>query len=157
MRHILAVGFEGASDEKVDTKAVKNPHLEKVLTLFFQDMDGDGSGDVDFEEFKDWVTDHHWAVEMLGSTDRALLESFQLYDTDGNGTLNKDEFVSMMTHTNILANELSSALEEKLMNFTEMVFTDIDADCSGTIEFNGELAVRFRLDLRQYRSVCFIC
>lgn len=136
MRHILAVGFEGASEGGASA-AKDNPHLKKVLALFFQDMDGDGSGDVDFEEFKDWVAHHHWAVDMLGSTDRGLLESFQLYDTDGNGTLNKEEFVSMMTHTNILANELSSALEDKLKDFTEMVFNDIDADGSGTIEFSG--------------------
>jgi len=127
--------------------------VQTLSDMFFQDMDADGDGSVDFNEFKLYVASHKdlmasaLVLDGGGGGDDAeevLVRSFARFDEDGNGRLDKSEFRAMMLATNMHASEESEALRGHLNEFADLVFKEVDFDNSGLIDFDEYRKRAFR-------------
>lgn len=98
-------------------KAKMNPSQIKKLYKRFQDIDEDGSGEIDYTE---WLQ----ALEMEDGP--ITKQMFRVFDMDGSGYIDMKEFVVM------LAGSAASPQTEKL-KFAFMMF---DEDNSGYIDRN---------------------
>ena len=91
-------------------------------------MDEDGSGDIDFDEFRValYACDPV-AGNTLGFAPNKMLtpaDVFQMFDEDGSGTIDEDEFADCLEYMNI---EISDSKLEKL-------FRRVDQDSSGAVD-----------------------
>jgi Ca2+-binding EF-hand superfamily protein len=87
-----------------------------------------GSGEIEFEEFAAMVATFVNSGENAAKLDEELREAFRLYDKEGNG------YISTTVLRDILAAIDETITDEEL---DEMIM-EIDADGSGTVDFDGE-------------------
>jgi Ca2+-binding EF-hand superfamily protein len=93
----------------------------------FKIMDSDGSGALDFGEFRTALDDYR-----IGCTGPEADQIFAIFDHDRNGTISIDEFI-----TTILGE-----LNAYRVNIVRQAFAALDENKSGVIEFN-EVKSRF--------------
>merc|ERR1712168_1107114 len=101
-----------------------NNELMEVI----KEIDEDGSGQIEFEEFlilaKKFMTEDE--DEDSGELEKELKEAFRLYDREGNG------YITTAVLKNILS-ELDSSLSDEDLNG---MIEEIDGDGSGTVDFD---------------------
>nr|ATZ76613.1 troponin C [Nephotettix cincticeps] len=106
---------------------------DKQLKAIIEEVDADGSGQLEFEEF---VT---LAAQFLGEEEEVdaaamleeLKEAFRLYDKEGNGYIS----------TGVLR-EILKELDDKLTSDDlDQIITEIDTDGSGTVDFDEFMEV----------------
>ena len=90
-------------------------------------MDSDGSGALDFGEFRCALDDYR-----IGYTGSEADQIFAIFDHDRNGTINIDEFI--MT--------ILGDLNAYRVNIVRQAFAALDENKNGVIDFN-ELKSRF--------------
>lgn len=101
---------------------------EADLQLLIDEVDTDGSGQLEFEEFLA-LCSRFLIEEDTEAMQEELREAFRLYDKEGNGYIKTADL-----------REIMRALDDKLTEdeLDEMI-TEIDTDGSGTVDFDGEL------------------
>lgn len=99
---------------------------DKTLGEIIAEVDEDGSGQIEFEEFTTLAA--RFLVEEDAEAMQAeLKEAFRLYDKEGNGYI-----------TTGVLREILRELDDKLTNEDlDMMIEEIDSDGSGTVDFDG--------------------
>jgi len=147
-------GTPGSIDKKTFKEGVSSLAFEDdaFVDRIFQLLDEDGSGSVEWEEFVNAVN----ALET-GSVKDKLTFCFQVYDRDNNKSIERLElqhmFTSMLmfdtdTASDAASNQpgmgMSEALRELIDDFVNSIYDSIDADRSGSLEFDEVLAAIHR-------------
>jgi len=98
---------------------------EDDLQLLIDEVDADGSGQLEFEEFL-VLCSRFLVEEDAEAIQEELREAFRLYDKEGNGYIKTADL-----------REIMRALDDKLTEdeLDEMI-TEIDTDGSGTVDFD---------------------
>jgi len=100
----------------------------KELMEVIEEIDEDGSGQIEFDEFlilaKKFMTEDE--EEDSGELEKELKEAFRLYDKEGNG------YITTAVLKTILAEIDSSLSNEELDGIIE----EVDEDGSGTVDFD---------------------
>jgi len=100
----------------------------KELMEVIEEIDEDGSGQIEFDEFlilaKKFMTEDE--EEYSGELEKELKEAFRLYDKEGNG------YITTAVLKTILAEIDSSLSNEELDGIIE----EVDEDGSGTVDFD---------------------
>jgi len=98
--------------------------VESELKELILEIDVDGSGELDFDEFLT-LTSRFLVEEDSEAMQEELREAFRMYDKEGNGYINVRDL-----------REILRALDDKLTEdeLDEMI-TEIDTDGSGTVDF----------------------
>ncbi|VDN02228.1 unnamed protein product [Thelazia callipaeda] len=99
---------------------------ERDLKQLIKEFDTDGSGEIEFEEFAAMVASFVVEDDNAG-LEEELREAFRLYDKEGNG------YIAVSDLRDILRALDENVSEEEL---DEMI-AEIDADGSGTVDFDG--------------------
>jgi len=92
---------------------------EQQLDAALAEMDQDGSGEVDFEEFEVWH-------KHMGDDEKLVREAFESTDVDGSGYLDKWEMETVLMELGMTTTRVE--LDE--------IMAEIDDDGSGEIEFD---------------------
>jgi len=95
------------------------------LAALIDDIDEDGSGELEFEEFAS-LAGRFLGQEDAEAVQQELREAFRLYDKEGNGYINVSDL-----------RDILRALEPNLSEdeLDEMI-AEIDTDGSGTVDFD---------------------
>ena len=98
---------------------------ESDLQQLIQEIDVDGSGELEFDEFLT-LTARFLVEEDAEAMQEELREAFRLYDKEGNGYIKTSDL-----------REIMRELDDKLTNdeLDEMI-AEIDTDGSGTVDFD---------------------
>lgn len=98
---------------------------EKDLKELIAEIDQDGSGELEFDEFLA-LTARFLIEEDTEAMQEELREAFRMYDKSGNGYINVSDL-----------REILRALDDKLTEdeLDEMI-AEIDTDGSGTVDFD---------------------
>ncbi|XP_019875350.1 troponin C [Aethina tumida] len=103
---------------------------EKILDEIIAEVDEDGSGELEFEEFVT-LASRFMVEEDAEAMQQELKEAFRLYDKEGNGYI-----------TTKTLKEILKELDDKLTNEElEMMIQEIDSDGSGTVDFDEFMEV----------------
>ncbi|KOX69944.1 Troponin C, isoform 1, partial [Melipona quadrifasciata] len=95
------------------------------LDMIIDEVDADGSGTVDFEEFCTLAA-RFLVEEDSEAMQQELREAFRLYDKEGNGYITTEVFRDIL-------HELDDKLTPQEL---DMMIEEIDADGSGTLDFD---------------------
>jgi len=106
---------------KVMTQLGKTPS-DAELQAIIKDVDKDGSGTIDFDEFCEMM--HKQEADALPENE--LREAFNLCDRDGSGTISADELLYVMN--NVLGENMTKAEVDAMIK-------EADQDGSGEIDF----------------------
>ncbi|KAK3925182.1 Troponin C, isoallergen Bla g 6.0101 [Frankliniella fusca] len=103
---------------------------DKVLEEIIAEVDADGSGELEFEEFVTLAS--RFLVEEDSETmQQELREAFRLYDKEGNGYI-----------TTQVLREILRELDDKVTaEELDMMIQEIDSDGSGTVDFDEFMEV----------------
>lgn len=104
-----------------------NPTEEEVNDMI-NEVDGDGSGAIDFEEFVELMSKK---VAREDSEQDDLKEAFKVFDRNGDGTVSRAEFRHVMT-------SLGEALTDQEVD--EMI-GEADLDGDGNIDYSEFVAM----------------
>ncbi|OWF37197.1 Calmodulin [Mizuhopecten yessoensis] len=121
--------FDKDGDGKVSAKELgtvmkslgQNP-TEKELVDMINEVDSDGNGTIEFEEFLNMMRVKMNCVDHQDE----LHQSFKVFDKDGDGSITKEELRSVMT---TLGENLTDAELDSMM-------AEADLDGDGRIDFN---------------------
>jgi len=102
----------------------------RSLQELINEVDVDGSGELDFEEFAGLAA-KFMVEEDAEAMQHELKEAFRLYDKEGNG------YITTATLREILRELDDKMTEEDLKNVIE----EIDTDGSGTVDFDEFMEV----------------
>ncbi|KAI4461020.1 calcium binding protein [Holotrichia oblita] len=109
---------------------------EKILDEIIAEVDADGSGELEFEEFIT-LASRFMVEEDAEAMQAELKEAFRLYDREGNGYI-----------TTAVLREILKELDDKITSEElDMMIQEIDSDGSGTVDFDGILFCFFLLEL----------
>ncbi|KAJ3643228.1 hypothetical protein Zmor_025952 [Zophobas morio] len=103
---------------------------EKLLDEIIAEVDADGSGELEFEEFIT-LASRFMAEEDAEAMQSELKEAFRLYDKEGNG------YITTATLKEILK-ELDNNLSNEEL---DGIITEIDTDGSGTVDYDEFMEV----------------
>ncbi|KAH0816292.1 hypothetical protein GEV33_006499 [Tenebrio molitor] len=103
---------------------------EKMLAEIIAEVDADGSGELEFEEFTT-LASRFMAEEDAEAMQAELKEAFRLYDKEGNG------YITTSTLKEILK-ELDNNLSNEEL---DGIITEIDTDGSGTVDYDEFMEV----------------
>ncbi|KAL7308702.1 hypothetical protein PS15m_011872 [Mucor circinelloides] len=98
-----------------------NP-TDAELQDMVSDVDADGNGNIDFEEFLNLVKD----LKSGGKDTDDLREAFKVFDADGNGVIDRSELRKVMSSLN------ENLTEEEL----DAMIKEADANGDGQISFD---------------------
>ncbi|XP_055712564.1 troponin C, isoallergen Bla g 6.0201-like [Phlebotomus papatasi] len=103
---------------------------QKMLDEIIAEVDADGSGQIEFEEFATLAA--RFLVEEDAEAMQAeLKEAFRLYDKEGNGYI-----------TTGVLREILRELDDKITEEDlDMMIEEIDSDGSGTVDFDEFMEV----------------
>jgi len=103
---------------------------EKDLRGLIEEIDQDGSGELEFDEFLGLAA-RFLVEEDAEAMQEELREAFRLYDKEGNGYINVSDL-----------REILRALDDNISEdeLDEMI-TEIDTDGSGTVDFDEFMEV----------------
>jgi len=100
---------------------------KKELEEVIEEIDEDGSGQIEFEEFlvlaKKFMTEDE--DEDAGELEKELKEAFRLYDKEGNGYITTDVLKTILA-------ALDSSLKPSDL---DDIIEEVDEDGSGTLDF----------------------
>lgn len=101
---------------------------DKILAEIIAEVDADGSGQLEFEEFVS-LASRFLVEEDAEAMLQELKEAFRLYDKEGNGYITTDVLREILKELDdkITEDDLNSMIEE------------IDSDGSGTVDFDGKI------------------
>ncbi|XP_072387180.1 troponin C-like [Diabrotica undecimpunctata] len=103
---------------------------EQTLKDIIDEVDEDGSGELEFEEFI-ILASRFMVEEDAEAMQQELKEAFRLYDKEGNGYI-----------TTTTLKEILKELDDKITNEElDMMIEEIDADGSGTVDFDEFMEV----------------
>ncbi|XP_014250388.1 troponin C [Cimex lectularius] len=105
---------------------------EARLKEIIEEVDADGSGQLEFEEFVSlaagFLTEEDQDAEAM---QQELREAFRLYDKEGNGYI-----------TTAVLREILKELDDKITSQElDMMIAEIDSDGSGTVDFDEFMEV----------------
>ncbi|XP_050442795.1 troponin C, isoallergen Bla g 6.0101-like isoform X1 [Adelges cooleyi] len=108
---------------------VSEDRLQEIIA----EVDADGSGELEFEEFvalaAGFLTEDE--PEDAEAMQAELKEAFRLYDKEGNGYITTD-----------VLREILKELDDKITNEDlDMMIEEIDSDGSGTVDFDEFMEV----------------
>ncbi|KAF4524254.1 hypothetical protein B566_EDAN008800 [Ephemera danica] len=123
--------FAGA-DGSINTSMVRSildmldvKVTEKMLEEIIEEVDADGSGELEFEEFV-ILSSRFLVEEDAEAMQQELREAFRLYDKEGNGYI-----------TTAVLREILQELDDKITSEElDMMIEEIDSDGSGTVDFD---------------------
>lgn len=99
---------------------------DKMLNEIISEVDEDGSGEIEFEEFVTLAA-RFLVEEDAEAVQKELREAFRLYDKEGNGYI-----------TTGVLREILRELDDQLTNEDlDSMIEEIDSDGSGTVDFDG--------------------
>ncbi|CAH1182025.1 unnamed protein product [Phyllotreta striolata] len=103
---------------------------ESMLKEIIDEVDADGSGELEFEEFIT-LASRFMVEEDAEAMQQELKEAFRLYDKEGNGYI-----------TTSTLKEILKELDDKITNDElDMMIEEIDQDGSGTVDFDEFMEV----------------
>ncbi|XP_022900267.1 troponin C, isoallergen Bla g 6.0101 [Onthophagus taurus] len=103
---------------------------EKILAEIIAEVDADGSGELEFEEFIT-LASRFMVEEDAEAMQEELKEAFRLYDKEGNGYITTD-----------VLREILKELDDKITaEELDMMIQEIDSDGSGTVDFDEFMEV----------------
>ncbi|CAH2009577.1 unnamed protein product [Acanthoscelides obtectus] len=103
---------------------------EQMLADIINEVDEDGSGELEFEEFVT-LASRFMVEEDAEAMQQELKEAFRLYDKEGNGYI-----------TTSTLKEILKELDDKLTSDElDMMIQEIDTDGSGTVDFDEFMEV----------------
>ncbi|KAK9718012.1 EF-hand domain pair [Popillia japonica] len=103
---------------------------EKILDEIIAEVDADGSGELEFEEFIT-LASRFMVEEDAEAMQAELKEAFRLYDREGNGYI-----------TTGVLREILKELDDKITSEElDMMIQEIDSDGSGTVDFDEFMEV----------------
>uniref|UniRef100_A0A6M2DGI0 Putative troponin c-like protein n=1 Tax=Xenopsylla cheopis TaxID=163159 RepID=A0A6M2DGI0_XENCH len=103
---------------------------EGMLNDIIKEVDVDGSGELEFEEFVTLAA-RFMVEEDAGAMQAELKEAFRLYDKEGNGYI-----------TTAVLREILKELDDKITSEDlDMMIAEIDSDGSGTVDFDEFMEV----------------
>ncbi|XP_039277191.1 troponin C, isoallergen Bla g 6.0101 isoform X3 [Nilaparvata lugens] len=104
---------------------------QSSLIDIIEQVDVDGSGELEFEEFCELASKFLVEEEDAEAMEQELREAFRLYDKEGNGYITTDVLREILTELdpNISDDDLDMMIEE------------IDSDGSGTVDFEEFMEV----------------
>uniref|UniRef100_A0A182J6V0 EF-hand domain-containing protein n=1 Tax=Anopheles atroparvus TaxID=41427 RepID=A0A182J6V0_ANOAO len=103
---------------------------DKMLKEIIDEVDADGSGELEFEEFVTLAA-RFMVEEDAEAMQQELKEAFRLYDKEGNGYI-----------TTQVLREILKELDDNLTNEDlDMMIEEIDSDGSGTVDFDEFMEV----------------
>ncbi|XP_023016536.1 troponin C at 41C [Leptinotarsa decemlineata] len=103
---------------------------DSMLKEIIDEVDEDGSGELEFEEFIT-LASRFMVEEDAEAMQQELKEAFRLYDKEGNGYI-----------TTSTLKEILKELDDKITSDElDMMIAEIDADGSGTVDFDEFMEV----------------
>ncbi|XP_046391181.1 troponin C, isoallergen Bla g 6.0101 [Ischnura elegans] len=103
---------------------------DDVLQEIITEVDADGSGELEFEEFVAMAA-RFMVEEDSEAMQQELREAFRLYDKEGNGYI-----------TTSVLREILKELDDKITaEELDMMIEEIDSDGSGTVDFEEFMEV----------------
>ncbi|KAL1498073.1 hypothetical protein ABEB36_008930 [Hypothenemus hampei] len=103
---------------------------DKILAEIIAEVDEDGSGELEFEEFVT-LASRFMVEEDAEAMQQELKEAFRLYDKEGNGYI-----------TTSTLKEILKELDDKLTSDElDMIIAEIDTDGSGTVDYDEFMEV----------------
>ncbi|CAH2009578.1 unnamed protein product [Acanthoscelides obtectus] len=109
---------------------------EQMLADIINEVDEDGSGELEFEEFVT-LASRFMVEEDAEAMQQELKEAFRLYDKEGNGYI-----------TTSTLKEILKELDDKLTSDElDMMIQEIDTDGSGTVDFDGNNYIFQKIDM----------
>ncbi|XP_028038519.1 troponin C-like [Bombyx mandarina] len=103
---------------------------DDMLKEIIQEVDVDGSGELEFEEFVT-LASRFMVEEDAEAMQQELKEAFRLYDKEGNGYI-----------TTAVLREILRELDDKISaEELDMMIEEIDSDGSGTVDFDEFMEV----------------
>uniref|UniRef100_A0A1B6C848 EF-hand domain-containing protein n=1 Tax=Clastoptera arizonana TaxID=38151 RepID=A0A1B6C848_9HEMI len=106
---------------------------EKSLKEIIKEVDEDGSGELDFSEFCSLAAKFMEEEEDEEAVKRELKQAFKFFDREGNGYITTEVFRDILE-------ELDDDLDDEEL---DKMIEEIDADGSGTVDFDEFMAVMF--------------
>ncbi|KAG7307509.1 hypothetical protein JYU34_007713 [Plutella xylostella] len=103
---------------------------DETLREIIAEVDEDGSGEVEFEEFVT-LASKFMIEEDAEAMQQELKEAFRLYDREGNGYITTDVLREILR-------ELDDKISAEELN---MMIEEIDSDGSGTVDFDEFMEV----------------
>ena len=103
----------------------RNP-AETELKRMIQEVDSDGNGEVDFQEFLTMMTHKMHNID----TEDEMREAFKLFDRDGNGYISPAELKQVM-------NNLGERLTEAEV---DLMIREVDANGDGQVNYEGKIS-----------------
>jgi Ca2+-binding EF-hand superfamily protein len=100
----------------------QNMTHQEVLDLF-RDVDTDGNGEIDFEEFTQMMLKRQAAGKLM-TEEEEIMRAFKLFDVNGDGTITSDELRKMMK-------SLGSDLTQEEV---ELLIKEADYDGNGELD-----------------------
>ncbi|XP_063678122.1 neo-calmodulin-like isoform X7 [Bolinopsis microptera] len=110
-----------SSELRVVLKSLGIEPTEDVLTEILSEVDADGNGVVDVQEFLIFMASR----TLYKDEDQNIRDAFKQFDKDGNGYIDKDELISLMES---LGQKLSEQEIDEMMQ-------DADFDKDGKISY----------------------
>ncbi|XP_075925680.1 troponin C, skeletal muscle-like [Petromyzon marinus] len=98
---------------------------KEELDAIIEEVDEDGSGTIDFEEFLVMMV-RQMKEESAGQTEEELAEAFRILDTNGDGYIDRDELKDILLNTGENVTDLEM---DELMK-------DGDKNCDGRLDFD---------------------
>ncbi|KAF4524253.1 hypothetical protein B566_EDAN008799 [Ephemera danica] len=121
----IATAMVGSILDMLDIKVT-----EKMLKEIIDEVDADGSGELEFEEFV-MLSSRFLIEEDAEAIAKELKEAFRLYDREGNGYI-----------TTGVLKEILRELDDKITpEELDMMIEEIDSDGSGTVDFDEFMEV----------------
>ncbi|XP_067009144.2 troponin C, isoallergen Bla g 6.0101 [Anabrus simplex] len=111
-------------------RMLEHPVDDDILKEIINEVDADGSGELEFEEFCS-LASRFLVEEDSEALLSELKEAFRLYDKEGNGYI-----------TTGVLREILKELDDKLTKEDlDMMIEEIDSDGSGTVDFDEFMEV----------------
>eukprot|EP00105_Crassostrea_gigas_P000871 XP_011412831.1 PREDICTED: calmodulin-A-like [Crassostrea gigas] len=95
-------------------RAFKQDPTKAEVQHLMQELDTNGNGKIEYEEFEKYMADHYKSVEEANSS---MMEAFKLFDKDGSGKIDADELKEAMMR---LGDKLSKEEAEDMIKTADL-------------------------------------
>lgn len=95
-------------------RAFKQDPTKAEVQHLMQELDTNGNGKIEYEEFEKYMSDHYKSVEEANSS---MMEAFKLFDKDGSGKIDADELKEAMMR---LGDKLSKEEAEDMIKTADL-------------------------------------
>ncbi|TKS76988.1 Troponin C, skeletal muscle [Collichthys lucidus] len=113
----------------------QNPSREE-LDAIIEEVDEDGSGTIDFEEFLVMMV-QQLKEDQAGKTEEELSECFRIFDKNGDGFIDREEFgdILHLTGENVTEDDIDEMFGDSDTNKDGKIDFDV---CSSVQSFNNQ-------------------